>query len=384
MSAKVATAAASEWRTVKLGDVLTLHYGKALDRSARTPSGKVPVYGANGIKDSADRPLCEGPTLVIGRKGSAGEITRVEGPFWPLDVTYYTEHDRRQIDFDYMAYALSMLDLPSLARGVKPGINRNDVYALDLQLPPLEEQTRIVAVLDQAFAALDRARANAEANLADATELFDASLRSILQSVAQGTPEHTLTDLTKTVVDCEHKTAPLADQGYPSIRTPNVGKGVLNLEGVNRVSERTYMAWTRRATPEPGDLIMAREAPAGNVAVIPPNLKVCLGQRTLLIKPDRSTTNSEYLAALLLHPQLQERLLAKSAGATVTHVNMSDIRALPVPHLPSLQEQLACAGRIGEVRTKVEQTIGMARRKLRDLSALRQSLLQKAFAGELT
>src|SRR5690348_4599657 len=95
-----------------------------------------------------------------------------------------------------------------------------------------------------------------------------------------------LTSLCKFIVDCEHKTAPLAPDGYPSIRTPNVGRGRLILEGVNRVSAETYRAWTKRAVPQEDDLIIAREAPVGNVALIPAGLEVCLGQRTVLVRPD--------------------------------------------------------------------------------------------------
>ncbi|MFO3704566.1 restriction endonuclease subunit S [Xanthomonas codiaei] len=155
----------SHWPLVPLSKVLTLHYGKPLDADFRIADGAVPVYGANGIKDYTHKPLCEGPALIIGRKGSAGEIKRADEPFWPLDVTYFSEHDKTTTELSYLEYLLHSLDLPSLAKGVKPGINRNDVYAIEIPLPPLNEQKRIVAVLDQAFAALDRARANAEENL---------------------------------------------------------------------------------------------------------------------------------------------------------------------------------------------------------------------------
>ncbi len=58
-----------------------------------------------------------------------------------------------------------------------------------------------------------------------------------------------LSDLCELIVDCEHKTAPTQDTGHPSIRTPNIGRGYLILENVNRVSEDTYRLWTRRAVP---------------------------------------------------------------------------------------------------------------------------------------
>ena len=156
---------------------MTLHYGKALPRNQRNPNGAVPVYGANGVKDTADCFYAEGPTLVIGRKGSAGQVTRVEGQFWPLDVTYFTSHDKSRLDFDFLHYTLNRLELPKLARGVKPGINRNDVYALRIPIPPLEEQRRIVAVLDEAFEGLDDLVANYEAQKEDLDELRQSLLQ---------------------------------------------------------------------------------------------------------------------------------------------------------------------------------------------------------------
>lgn len=148
-----------------------------------------------------------------------------------------------------------------------------------------------------------------------------------------------LSDICELIVDCEHKTAPTQEQGYPSIRTPNIGRGYFILNGVNRVSEETYKLWTRRATPQGGDLILAREAPVGNVAVIPEGEQYCLGQRTVLIRPKKDIIEPNYLCFLLLSPGIQGELLGKSSGATVHHLNIKDIRALGLPNLPSLKKQ---------------------------------------------
>lgn len=148
-----------------------------------------------------------------------------------------------------------------------------------------------------------------------------------------------LADLCELIIDCEHKTAPVQDEGYPSIRTPNIGRGRFLLDGVNRVSEETYRAWTKRAVPMAGDLILAREAPVGNVAVIPAGEQFCLGQRTVLIRPKAHLVDSDYLCYLLLAPELQAQLLGKSGGATVHHLNMKDIRALDMPEMPALGVQ---------------------------------------------
>lgn len=148
-----------------------------------------------------------------------------------------------------------------------------------------------------------------------------------------------LDDVCQFIVDCLHKTAPLQTEGFPSIRTPNVGRGRLILDGVNRVSEATYQEWTQRAVPEAGDLILAREAPAGNVAVIKEGQVVCLGQRTVHLRPNRAKVDPDFLCYYLLAPQQQAHLLAGATGATAKHVNMRDIRRLPLGPLPTLHSQ---------------------------------------------
>ena len=264
-------------------------------------------------------------------------------------------------------------------------ISRSNLALTLIPVPPLPEQQRIVAILDEAFDGIATATANAEQNLHNARALFESHLNAVFSQRGEGwvNRHKPLSELCELIVDCEHKTAPVQEDGFPSIRTPNIGKGKLLLEGVNRVSEETYKAWTRRAEPQAGDLILAREAPAGNVAVIPEASCVCLGQRTVLIRPQTDIFDPFFLAFLLLEPQMQEKLLAHSRGATVQHVNMKDIRALSVGAIPSLHVQQQIAANIKTVLDEGERLASIYQRKLAALEALKKSLLHQAFAGEL-
>ena len=138
-------------KTLFLGEVLTLEYGKPLDTEFRGASGKYFAYGANGPISRSDKYLIEGPCIVVGRKGSAGEIRFVEERLWPLDVTYFVKHERSKSDLRYLYYLLQSLDLKQFVRGVKPGLNRNDVYGMPVFLPSLEKQSEIVENLDNAY-----------------------------------------------------------------------------------------------------------------------------------------------------------------------------------------------------------------------------------------
>ena len=147
-----------------------------------------------------------------------------------------------------------------------------------------------------------------------------------------------LKDVCEFIVDCPHTTAQDEGQGYPLIRTPNIGKGRFDLDGVHRVSEDIYKKRNLRATPQDNDLIFAREAPAGNAAIIKNGNKFCLGQRTVLIRPNPQLVCPDFLNYFFLAPQQQYGLLGTANGATVAHVNLPTIRELEID-IPSLEEQ---------------------------------------------
>jgi len=264
-------------------------------------------------------------------------------------------------------------------------VAKDFIESYPIPVPPLSEQQRIIAVLDKVFDGIATAKGKAEKNLQNVRALFESHLQSVFTQRGDGWVDHhkPMADLCELIVDCEHKTAPKQEEGIPSIRTPNIGKGKLLLDNVYRVSEETYHEWTRRAEPHHGDLILAREAPAGNVAVIPENLKVCLGQRTVLIRPSQKVFEPEFLALMLLQPQMQQKLLAHSRGATVQHVNMKDIRALDVGAIPPLSVQRDMVSVISKASQETQCLESIYQRKLAALDALKKSLLHQAFSGEL-
>lgn len=184
-----------------------------------------------------------------------------------------------------------------------------------------------------------------------------------------------LNDLCELIVDCEHKTAPKSPQGFPSIRTPNVGRGRLILEGANRVDQNTYDKWTRRAVPRTDDLIIAREAPVGNVAIIRAGQQVCLGQRTVLVRPDPKKVYPEFLCYFMLGEYVQGQFQGVSVGATVPHLNMADIRGLVLPPMPNLPTQR----RIASILSAYDDLIENNTRRIAILEEMARRLYEEWF-----
>lgn len=189
----------------------------------------------------------------------------------------------------------------------------------------------------------------------------------------------TLNDYCEFIVDCLHKTAPIeeTETGFYSIRTPDIGRGRLIIENANRVSKETYEKWTIRAVPQAGDLILAREAPVGNIGIVPENVKVCCGQRTVHLRPDKSQIDPEYLVYLMNGDEIQGKIKGYSQGVTVAHLNMEDIRALVLPELPPRPIQRKIANIISTYDNLIENNM----RRIRILEQMAQAIYQEWFGN---
>jgi type I restriction enzyme M protein len=147
-----------KWPMVRLGDVCTFEYGKSLPEKLRK-NGPYPVMGSNGRVGYHDEFLVKGPVIIIGRKGSSGEIVWEDNNCFPIDTTYYIIADTNKINLKWFYYILKNLDLPALSGGAGiPGLNRNDAYFKGIPLPPLNTQREIVAEIEGYQKIIDGAR----------------------------------------------------------------------------------------------------------------------------------------------------------------------------------------------------------------------------------
>ena len=280
-------------------------------------------------------------------------------------------------------------------------VTKGTLVGVRIPLPPISEQVQIANFLDRKTGQIDELIRIKERRI----ELLHEQ-RTVLinQAVTKGLDPNVamkpsrvewvgeipkdrkvtrLKYICESIVDCEHKTAPTQETGYPLIRTPNIGIGHLMLDGVNRVSEAIYQEWSRRTIPQSGDLILAREAPVGNVAIIPKDLKVCLGQRTVLIRPDKNEVCSMFLVYLMLGDEIQAKLLGRSTGAIVHHLNMTDIRNLELPRLPSFSTQRKIVDFLNRKTKQIDELITTEQRKIELLKEYRQSLISEAVTGKI-
>jgi len=159
-----------------------------------------------------------------------------------------------------------------------------------------------------------------------------------------GWPNVKVSDSCELIVDCVNRTAPLAEEPtqYKMIRTTNVRDGFIDTDNVRYVDEATFHRWTRRAVPLPGDVVLTREAPLGEVGIIRKPEDVFLGQRTIMYRADPNTLDPFFLMYSMLGDFMQGQIRSYGSGSTVEHMRLPDCFSLllPLPPLP-VQQKIA-------------------------------------------
>jgi len=165
-----------DWEMVKFEKVCSFEYGSSLPSKSRKGT-KYPVMGSNGIAGYHDDYIVKGPAIIIGRKGSAGEVVWVDSNCFPIDTTYYVELKDKSYSFKFLYFVLQGLNLPQLKGGAGiPGLNRNDVYRMHkLPYPSVDVQKRIVAQIEKEQKAVEAAR--------DLITLFEQKIKDKISDV---------------------------------------------------------------------------------------------------------------------------------------------------------------------------------------------------------
>ncbi len=374
------------WEVKKLGEVITLEYGKPLDKYKRIDKGQYPVYGANGIKAKTNEYYYDKKTIIVGRKGSAGEINLTEERFWPLDVSYFVKFEKKQIDLYFLYFWLSKLNLPKLAKGVKPGINRNDVYDLAIPLPPLPEQKRIVAILEKAFTAIDQAKANTEKNLKNARELFQSKLQETFDNgklkIDSGEWEEKKLG---EVCLIERGSSPRPIKKYFTSGEDGVNWiKIGDTKGVNKYIYSTRQKITKEGAKksrhvQAGDFILSNSMSYGKPYIMKTDGYIHDGWFVLRL---HHFVDTEYFFQLLSSPYVNNQFHNLASGSVVKNINGDLVKKVILP-IPPFAEQKQIVKKLDSVSIETKKLETIYQRKITCLDELKKSILQKAFRGEL-
>jgi len=399
------------WQTKRLGDfaaaVSTGPFGSILHKSDYVDDG-VPLVNPTNIVGESIVPdpsklisevtikqlsnyVLEEGDIVVGRRGEIGRCA-VVGPSesgWVCGTGSFFIRPLPSLDSQFLAHLIRSPEyreqLEKLSTGATmKNLSNTALGDLFVSVPPLAEQQRIVALLDEAFAGLATAKANAERNLQNARAIFESHLQSVFSQRGEGWVERRIEEWCYSVMDCVNKTAPVVEgpTPYKMIRTTNVRNGRVDVSNVRFVTEEIYKVWTRRQVPQWGDVILTREAPMGEVGMLLTNDKVFLGQRLVSYRVNSAKLDNQFLLFALQSCDLQSQIHAKASGSTVQHMRVPDTKSLLLA-APPLATQRQVVEHLVSLREETQRLTRLYERKLAALEELKKSLLHQAFNGEL-
>lgn len=170
-------------------------------------------------------------------------------------------------------------------------------------------------------------------------------------------PEFRLDEITTLIIDCPHSTPEWTDSGVIVLRSNNIRNGALDLANPSFTTEEGYLDRIKRAIPTEDDIVLTREAPMGEVCIIPKGLKCCLGQRMVLIRADKTQVIPEYLLYAIQSSYIQNQISwNEGTGTTVSNIRIPNIKALKIP-LPSLNIQRGIVSNLLSVDKKISLNI---------------------------
>ena len=273
-----------------------------------------------------------------------------------------------------------------------PAAKSSDVQAYSFPLPPLAEQKVIAQKLDTLLAQVE----NTKARLERTRETIKRFRQSVLAAAVSGKltecvrdlkhvpwAEATLSDVASNIVDCPHSTPKWTASGKLCVRTTAFKPFLLDLSDQRFVSEDTFIARTTRLKPEPGDILYSREgAILGIACQIPSGVELCLGQRMIVIRAGNNI-DAKYLTIVLNSEHILSTIKNMTMGSAAPRINMRDIKSFKIP-MPCYDEQTEIVRRVEQLYAHadtIEKQVEAAQTRVNNLT---QSILAKAFRGELT
>lgn len=364
------------WPTKPLGKLVSLEYGKALKAEERSPNGRFPVFGSNGIVGAFDRTLVSEPTIVVGRKGAIGEAHLAENGCWPIDTAFYTVlRERNTVSLRFLLLWFRSVDLKSLAiTSTIPGLNRNTLYSQPVPIPPLAEQERIVKLLDEADE-LRKLRAQADHRTAALIPALFHEMFGNPVTNPKGWAQSSFTEVGK-LDRGRSKNRPRDEPSlyggvYPFIQTGDVA----NANGVITAFNQTYsekgLAQSRMWPA--GTLVITIAANIGKTAIL--TFPACFPDSMVGFIPGEKVL-VDYVRQWLV--TMESRLEEEAPQMAQKNINLKILSELAIP-VPPLSLQKAFAARVSEIRALQAEQSASRRR----LESLFQSMLYRAFNGEL-
>ncbi len=365
-----------------ISELVKIKYGKGLAAKVRNPDGQVPVFGSNGVIGVHSDSIAKAPTIIIGRKGSVGEVNYSDVPSWPIDTSFYIDEYPKELDPRWLFYCLNNLQLGIHAQGPKPGIKRDLLYGAFIPVPAdVNEQRRIVARIEELTRRAEEARKLRQEAVKKVKGLFQTELERIFLPIE--TDDWTeydareVFDIVKGQVDPREE--PYASMPHVAPDVMEIGTGRLFLDKVKTAKELELKSG--KYLFDSSHVLYSKIRPNLRKVALPDFEGTCSADMYPLI-PNTEVVTREFLALVLLSPPFTACAVENSDRNAMPKVNRATMFGYRVK-LPEKPEQGEIVTRLRAMQEKAEEITRLQNDVGEELAKFQSALLAKAFRGEL-
>lgn len=377
----------SKWKIESIGDLISLEYGRGLTESKRR-GNKFPVFGSNGIVGYHDEFLVEGPGIIVGRKGSIGEIVWSEPNFWTIDTAYYVKK-KTEIVLKWMYYFLVFLNLKLLnsATGI-PGLNRNDVYNLSFPVPPLDEQQKIASILshidnliqktDQVIEQTQRLKKGLMQRLLTKGIGHTKFKKTELGEIPEEWQLLKISDITTHVTYGITVRPKFHDEGIPLISAREIRNGSIDYKSAPKISKEDYNKLSNKEIGKIDDVFYSKTGTIGLVARAKLDTTFAITQNIASLRPNKEKIDPGYLEFVLKTPYFYYSAIKTIGTTTIPDLQLGEIKKIKVP-VTSMHEQR----KITTIVQRMDDLIQKLKDKKKSEETLKKGLMQQLLTGKI-
>jgi type I restriction enzyme S subunit len=376
------------WEVKKLGDVCELYQPKTISSKEMVEEGDYPVFGANGIIGKYDKYNHEEPQLLITCRGATcGSINISEPKSWINGNAMVVRPKDNSLNLKFIEYLfLGGIDISKTITGAaQPQITRQTLSPVLISYPKsLPEQQRIVAILDEAFAAIAKAKENAEQNLKNTKELFESYLQGVFENGNENWETKCLDELGTITSSKRIYKSEYVKDGVPFYRTKEIkelsnGKNITLELFISR--ERYNEIKKSFGVPQINDLLMSAVGTIGEIMVIENNDEFYFKDGNIVWFKGFKSLDTNYLKFALT--AFVEKIKSLAIGAAYSALTIEKLNKYQISFPKTIEEQQIIVQKLNALSAETKKLEAIYQQKINDLEELKKSVLQKAFSGEL-
>jgi type I restriction enzyme S subunit len=372
------------WRMTKLGEICKISTGNANTEDA-IENGLYAFFDRSKIIKKSSSYIFDCDAIIIPGEGQTFMPKLFSGKFNLHQRAYaifnFEECVSIEYVYKYLIYFHKYFEEVAVGATVK-SLRLRHFQELPIPIPPLPEQQRIVSLLDEAFAAIDKAKANAEKNLKNAKELFESYLQGVFENKGDSWGERKLQDITEFDSPITYGVVKPGIEGEVKfVRGGDLQKGRILVNQLRTISLDISNQY-KRTLLKGGELLICLVGMPGQTAVAPIELKGAnIARQVGLIRLEKEYS-AEFYNYYFQSKQGIEKLGLEESGAVQRVINLAALRNISVPVI-SPSEQHRIVQNLEAFSSETKRLESIYRQKLSDLEELKKSILQKAFNGEL-